>query len=371
MKTNVIHLGDIKEKIKAIPDNSIDAVVTDPPYELGFMGNEWDSSGVAYDTAVWSEVLRVLKPGGHLLAFGGTRTYHRMACAIEDAGFQIRDQIQWLYGSGFPKSQNISKGIDKKLGTERKAVSTGKAVKRMIPGSDQEKTGSWIKDNGREYIPTITEAGSELAEHWEGWGTGLKPANEPICMARKPLSEKSITENVMTVGVGGINIDDSRIVGKSGQGRWPANVILDEHAAGILDEQTGELKSGYMKAGQARIDSEGLGGYQGGFSGSASENGTYGDKGGASRFFYCAKAGKKEKGDYNTHPTVKPLKLMEYLIRLITPKGGLVLDPFSGSGTTLVAAVTHGFEYIGIELEEKHVEIANQRLSEVQVKLVG
>jgi SAM-dependent methyltransferase len=202
----VLH-GDCREVMRTMPDNSVDAIVTDPPYELGFMGKSWDSTGVAYDIKVWQECLRVLKPGGHLLAFGGSRTYHRLACAIEDAGFQIRDQIMWVYGSGFPKSLNISKAIDKAVGAEREVIGTRRGVVKGTGGrynwhTDSEDTGQTIIS---DTIPTTAEA-----KEWEGWGTALKPAHEPIVMARKPL-DGTVANNVLTHGVGGINIDGSRV----------------------------------------------------------------------------------------------------------------------------------------------------------------
>lgn len=353
-EVNKILHGDSIEKLKSLPDNSIDSIVTDPPYELGFMGKSWDSTGIAYNVELWRECLRVLKHGGHLLSFGGTRTYHRMVCAIEDAGFEIRDQIQWIYSSGFPKSHNINKAIIKKLG-------------------------------------------SETDGQWNGWGTALKPAHEPIVMARKPLSEKTIVDNVLQHGTGGINIDESRVefaenddsrIGKnythnakaglengshkdngSGQsqvlhnpeGRFPANIIFDEVAGKILDEQSGITKSGKVKENKDSYDGESVTGFLRGVSNSSNQ---HGDSGGASRFFYCAKAAKKEKGEFNTHPTVKPIKLMEYLVRLVTPKDGIVLDPFAGSGSTLLAAKNNRFNYVGIEMEEEYVEIINMRLED-------
>lgn len=342
---NVYKMNNI-DGLKLLDDNSIDSIVTDPPYELGFMGKKWDNTGIAYSIEFWKECFRVLKHGGHLLSFGGTRTYHRMACAIEDAGFEIRDQIQWIYGSGFPKSSDITKQLKKKGINEKE---------------------------------------------WVGWGTSLKPAHEPIVMARKPLSEETVVDNVLKWSVGVINIDESRIEAtgsdygrsaaradgvvnkgeffsglKSGDelngyahknGRFPANVIFDEEAGRILDEQSGTLKSG----NNAVRKDENAKGYHGNW-GTGQIMTTYGDTGGASRFFYCAKASKKEKGDFNTHPTVKPMKLMEYLVRLVTPKNGIVLDPFTGSGSTLVAAKNLGFDYIGFEMEEEYIEIANKRL---------
>jgi len=349
-----LRLGDCIEVLKTLPDNSVDSIVTDPPYHLtsitkrfgkegsapaqfgtdgafaraskGFMGKEWDGGDIAFRTDVWSECYRVLKPGGHLLSFGGSRTYHRMAVAIEDAGFEVRDQIMWIYGSGFPKSHNIGKKL----------------------------------------------------EDWKGWGTALKPAHEPICMARKPLSEKSIAENVLKHGTGGINIDDCRIGSElrttpvhsedvkddntlfglhktiqherveTTEGRFPANIIFDEEAGKLLGEP--------------------------------------------SRFFYCPKVSKKERNagledmedkilnrvnsgglehdkkwapiiTKNNHPTVKPIKLMEYLIKLVTPKGGVVLEPFMGSGSTGIAAKNLGMSFIGIEKEEEYFEIAKQRIN--------
>jgi site-specific DNA-methyltransferase (adenine-specific) len=173
--------------LRLMPDNSVDSIVTDPPYELGFMNKAWDSSGIAYSVEFWAEALRVVKPGGHLLAAGGSRTYHRLACAIEDAGFEIRDSIMWIFGSGFPKSLDVSKAIDKSAGAKREVLSSGTPVKRMIPGSDQNKTGSWIKDNGREFTPTETAPATPDAQQWQGFGTALKPAVEPFVLARKPL----------------------------------------------------------------------------------------------------------------------------------------------------------------------------------------
>lgn len=354
LEVNNIYQGNSLDLLRQLEDNSIDSIVTDPPYELGFMNKGWDKTGIAYNIELWKECLRVLKHGGHLLAFGGTRTYHRMACAIEDAGFEIRDQIQWIYGSGFPKSYNISKAITKSK-------------------NDREK-----------------------AKQWDGWGTALKPANEPIVLARKSLSEKTIVNNVLEWGAGGINIDECRVEGtydnvgrsirtedwkdgtqvadkKAGMktradsnplGRYPANVILDEEAGKILDEQSGLLKSGT----NAVRRKEGFFLEHGGLGKAGDVQITYGDSGGTSRFFYCAKASKSEKGRFNTHPTVKPIKLMEYLVRLVTPKNGVVLDPFAGSGTTLLAAKNENFNYIGLELNHEYIEIANKRLDNLKMQ---
>lgn len=334
-------LGDCLEKLKDLPDNSVDSIVTDPPYGLSFMNKKWD-----YDvpsTEIWIECLRVLKPGGHLLSFSGSRTYHRMAVRIEDAGFEIRDQIMWIYGSSFPKSHNVGKAVDKLQGNEREVVGT----------SDKKSFECWADFTEKKFKRkdnNITKGQSE----WEGWGTTLKPAHEPIVVARKPLSEKSVALNVLKWGTGGINIDASRFgteqiksngyynqdnettipfgiskkdkkqfEGGTHTGRFPANIILDEEAGQILDEQSG-------------INS--------------------------SRFFYCPKTSKKDRNDNNNHPTVKPTSLMEYLIKLVTPVNGIVLDPFMGSGSTGKAAVKNGYDFIGIEREEEYITIAKARI---------
>jgi site-specific DNA-methyltransferase (adenine-specific) len=397
--------GDCLEVLKTIPDNSVDSVVTDPPYHLtstkgdkkGFMGKDWDGGDIAFRTDVWSECLRVLKPGGHLLSFSHSRTYHRMAVAIEDAGFEIRDSIMWIYGSGFPKSHNIGKAIDKIEGNEREV---GKSKGTFVSSGGQL--------NGKN---TRTERfESKGQSDYEGWGTALKPAHEPICMARKPLSEKSIAENVLKWGTGGINIDGCRIAAnwederppswfnsgksKSGEptyggnlktlttstvgerlndgGRFPANIILDEEAGKLLDEQSGygkgqknpKVQKGSKRYGENQFVNGGMMIKDGWVSS------TYDDAGGASRFFYSPKTSKKERGEDNNHPTVKPLKLMEYLIKLVTPKGGVVMDCFMGSGSTGVAARNLGFKFIGIEREQEYMDIAKQRITQsVQTKL--
>jgi len=419
-------LGDCLDKLKELPDNSVDSVVTDAPYGLsaaknsgkkskgGFMGQLWD-----YDipsVEVFRECLRVLKPGGHLLCFGGSRTYHRMAVNVEDAGFEIRDQIQWIYGSGFPKSHNIGKGVDKKLGNNREVV--GENPNHRTSSALYELGFQDGKGDGQ-----ITKGNSE----WEGWGTALKPAHEPIVMARKPLSEKTIVENVLKYGTGGINIDESRVGSESikspqhgknvfngdypieyngehkiNEGRFPANIILSEEAAENLDQHTGISKSS-KRAPKHNKKTEHTNTYTPKEAIYGDHN-TYGDKGGASRYFYVVKPSKKEKdfgmmGDEkstrkwrdnqgmkltgsgnprketgkNNHPTVKPIKLMEYLIKLVTPKGGTTLDPFMGSGTTGIAALTNGFDFIGIEMSEEYMEIAEQRIDawtkNIQTKL--
>jgi site-specific DNA-methyltransferase (adenine-specific) len=393
IEVNTIYNEDCLIKLKELPENSIDSIVTDPPYELGFMGKSWDSTGIAYNVDVWKECLRVLKPGGYLLAFGGTRTYHRMACAIEDAGFEIRDQIQWIYGSGFPKSLNISKAITAKELTGGSSPQNLRQVgmkENYKPIGQVDYRKGKMFDSNTELDNYETEL-TENATEWNGWGTALKPANEPICMARKPLSEKTVAENVLKWGTGGINIDGCRIyrdvndtsgwsitgskesenIAMSGknyarlpkednsQGRFPANIIFDEEAGKMLDEQSGKLKSG----SNCVRSKEGSFIEHGGLGKAGDVQITYGDTGGASRFFYCAKASKSERGEGNTHPTVKPLKLMEYLVRLVTPPNGIVLDPFAGSGTTLLAAQNEGFNYIGIEKEKAHCDIINKRIN--------
>jgi site-specific DNA-methyltransferase (adenine-specific) len=406
-------LGDCLDKLREMEDNSVDSIVTDPPYGLSFMGKKWD-----YDvpsTEIWRECLRVLKPGGHLLSFAGSRTYHRMAVNIEDAGFEVRDQLMWIYGSGFPKSHNIGKAVDKKLGNEREII--GENPNHRTSEALYELGFQGGKGDGQ-----ITKGNSE----WEGWGTALKPAHEPIVMARKPLSEKTVVDNVLEWGTGGINIDESRIgyvsdydkkhqedirkgtgtfFGGNGnskceqvdmQGRFPANVLLSEEAAENLDEHSGISKSsGSVRRKDTETDPTSID-----FKHKEGEmsNPYAGQVGGASRYFYVAKPSKKEKefgmtGEdkilnrvnsggiendpkwkpvvrKNSHPTVKPIKLMEYLITMVTPKGGITLDPFMGSGSTGIAALQNGFQFIGIEREQEYMDIAEQRINSIsQLKL--
>jgi site-specific DNA-methyltransferase (adenine-specific) len=440
IRNAVIYAGNNLEVLPTLPDNSVDSIVCDPPYELGFMGKSWDSSGIAYSVELWKECLRVLKPGGHLLAFGGTRTWHRLAVAIEDAGFEIRDNIAWLYGSGFPKSHNISKAIDKAAGAERDEWPT-------LPMQEKSEVGEISKNRRCAICLKALASGNPCqcnrkvasatddAKAWDGWGTALKPAHEPIVVARKPLIG-TVAENVLTHGVGGLNIDATRIgtdagwsypngaggngfhggVGRnadgsrtepvsSNQGRWPANIILDEYTAELLDVQSGISKS-----------SKGLtrsGGRSGGIMGKKIERADkdvpfgHNDSGGASRFFYVAKASKRDRNEgleniegkeisakgnglartcntcgastldgcdcpdrtfsnpvrQNFHPTVKPTALMQYLIRLVTPANGVVLDPFAGSGSTGKAAILENKHFIGIELTAEYLPIIEGRLT--------
>lgn len=455
--------NDCIAAMKEMPENSVDSIVTDPPYELGFMGKSWDSSGIAFNVEVWQEALRVLKPGGHLIAFSGSRTYHRMAVAIEDAGFEIRDQIMWVYGSGFPKSHNVSKGIDKARnsgldeiykvtswiksrrdelglknadldavagtntnarhwtdtppGGKQPAIPTqeqwlklktllGEAPdwidKLILPAfsfgenwQNREITGEyeqpaaaqvWMQNYGltdkaeakeRKDIPN-----SEAAKQWDGWGTALKPAHEPMVLARKPLIG-TVANNVLTYGVGGLNIDASRI-GSEGAG-WGggANNIFSHSGNGVEQEQ-------YVVKGEPR---QVFGRWPANFihDGSDEVNDLLGEP---ARFFYCAKASKRDRNEgldgfeakrdhdgredgnpggsnprnrtndkkVNHHPTVKPTGLMQYLVRLVTPPNGTVLDPFMGSGSTGKACAYEGFDFIGIEQSAEYIEIAQARI---------
>jgi DNA modification methylase len=455
--------GDCLERLRELPDCSVDACVTDPPYGLRFMGKAWD-----YDVpqaAVWREVLRVLKPGGHLLAFAGTRTQHRMAVQIEDAGFEIRDLIAWVYGSGFPKSLDVSKAIDKldaKDDQERRRLrftawvrgtgvtsreineATGtnmgghyttaasqpaimtrehlQACRHLLGDVPEwvereadirsiesqnfkarevvgEKTsglsagsgntvGKFTDSRNERGMVNITAPATPGAQQWAGWGTALKPALEPITVARKPLVG-AVAANVLAHGTGGINVDGCRVeandldalqknwdrvqsasqgiastglkaidlLDRAPTGRWPTNLIHDgsEEVVGLFPQTT----SGSRKAGQysGSTGSNSIGEF-GEFNSAA----ILGDSGSAARFFYCAKASKADRGAENVHPTVKPTELMRYLVRLVTPPGGVVLDPFMGSGSTGKAAVLEGFRFIGIEREAEYIEIARGRI---------
>ena len=435
---------DCRHGLAMLPDCSVDAILTDPPYHLvqnsrggspqpgdlstpfgrsgpsrarGFMGHEWDGGDIAFQVELWREALRVLKPGGHMLAFSGSRTYHRMTCAIEDAGFEVRDSIMWVYGSGFPKSLDISKAIDKIFGAERQVVG-------------QQFRAATGRDEGYGFGESfdITAPATLAAQIWEGWGTGLKPAHEPICVARKPMAADTVAANILAHGVGGINIDGCRVPidpvadasqlrtmrvsqhdGADGwgmnttranptarvlgmEGRWPANFIHDGSPEVLaLFPETAPSKSG-GKSGSAK----------------KLERGGFDDAGSAARFFqqchwtqedleaalfyYCAKASKRDKDEglgeefaeragsanlrqngglskaktefklRNQHPTVKPTELMRYLCRLVTPPGGLIVDPFAGSGSTGKAATLEGFQFIGFELDPQYAAIANARL---------
>jgi site-specific DNA-methyltransferase (adenine-specific) len=338
-----------------MPDNSIDAIVTDPPYGLAFMGKKWD-----YDVPseeIWKECLRVLKPGGHLLAFAGTRTQHRMAVRIEDAGFEIRDMIAWVYGSGFPKSHDISKAIDKGAGSVRERVRFSSTSTRVNTYAKDK----WTVENVGTRL--VDEPITPAAKTWQGWGTALKPALEPITVARKPFTG-TVAANVLEHGTGAINVDGSRIPCESGQGRWPANLIHDGS-----DEVVGMFPQSEGKVGMTK-HSSGTNTKYGKFTRSEKSlvNDGIADSGSAARFFYCAKASKADRGDGNHHPTVKPTDLMRYLCRLVTPPNGTVLDPFMGSGSTGKAAILEGFQFIGIDMTPEYVDIARARI-EHAVKL--
>jgi hypothetical protein len=385
------------------------------------MGKDWDGDPIAFTEDFWREVARVLKPGAHVVAFGGSRTYHLLASAIEAAGLEVRDQIQFLYGSGFPKSLDVSKAIDKAAGAEREVVGPGKRHNSRAFGSGEGDPDYGTFAGG---IPALTAPATDLARHWDGWGTALKPAHEPIVLARKPLSEPTVAANVLKWGTGALNVDGCRVevtddayarncAGDRGHadnrkrdlafkmgsgsasdvGRWPANLVLDEEAAALLDAQSGVSKS------SGGVNNTGLRGQvYGDYSGKTigSNAGGLGDIGGASRFFYTAKASRSErnagledlpavvspvaverhklnytKGDgepvgrvprQNDHPTVKPIALMRWLCRLITPPGGLICDPFMGSGTTGCAAALEGFQFLGIEQDAHYLSLSERRI---------
>ena len=377
--TELIH-GDCIKILEKMEDNSVDSIVTDPPYGIEFMGKKWDYDVPSVE--MWKEAFRVLKPGGHLLSFAGSRTYHRMAVNIEDAGFRIRDQIMWVYGSGFPKSQSISKNIDKKAGryVEGEVLPSSRTVKGPLGFQMKEKTAE---------NPQTDEA-----KEWQGWGSALKPAHEPIVLAQKPFTG-TIVENVLEHGTGGLNIDGCRVrtdekliaggnlVSHSAdertglalgmfqqgtentfvqnpKGRFPANFIHDgsDEVVSLFPESSTTGKRTQRSHSKEKKINDHVHAYQRNRS-----NQEYTDSGSAARFFYCAKAQQSEKGENNIHPTVKPVNLMKYLCRLITPPNGVVLDPFMGSGTTGIAANVEGFNFIGIEREEEYIGIARHRIS--------
>ncbi len=407
METTLI-LGDCLDRLRELPDSIVHACVTDPPYGLSFMGKRWDVDVPGVE--VWREVLRVLKPGGHLLAFFGTRTYHRGVVAIEDAGFEIRDQIGWAFGSGFPKSHDVSKAIDAALGAER-AV-TGETRTNVGMQGGNFSAGSQVGTVQRRDEPATPEA-----QQWQGWGTALKPAWEPIVVARKPL-DGTVAANVLEHGTGGINVDGCRVGTGTGTtrtvtmpdirggkmhaaaerqniqrevtdlGRWPANLIHDGS-----DEVVG-LFPVARSAGNYPSESQGSGNGVA-YAGKRPQGPLYSDAGSAARFFYCSKANKRDREEgledaevrelhrvregggmandpnwgpikrANHHPTVKPTDLMRYLCRLVTPPGGVVLDPFMGSGSTGKAAVLEGFSFVGIEREPEYHAIAEARIRHV------
>ena len=421
-----LYEGSMLDMLEVIEPNTIDSIVTDPPYELNFMGKGWDNSGIAFQSDTWKKCYEVLKPGGYLLAFGGSRTFHRIACAIEDAGFEIRDTIMWLYGSGFPKSMNIGKAIEGKL-------TIGSANVRDIKKLDGEKTSvtcgfnrtgkeTGYRDKEYEMIKNDVIYHTELGKYWQGWGTALKPSFEPIIVARKPF-KGSLVDNVIEYGVGGINIDECRVgnehfeikngdydnnenqscfgnikrTPKEYNGRFPANTILTYDETDF-DEVCGGFPN--TKSGIAVRHNSGGNTFGGNNKKPPMEDLGYADSGSASRYFYCAKASKKDRDEgldnfneekvndgrqkeidnafqrgetlrKNTHPTVKPTSLMQYLVRLVTPNGGTILDPFNGSGSTGKAVMYENkergknYKYIGIELTEEYLPIAKARIEYV------
>ena len=367
-----VEQGDCRDIMRTLPDNSVDAIVSDPPYGLSFMGKAWDHGvpGVEF----WTEAMRVAKPGAHLVAFGGTRTYHRLAVAIEDAGWEVRDCLSWLYGSGFPKSLDVSKAMDKAAGVERNRVPYSGGI---ASGSNNYGGGGTMHFGTKVGPNPATDA----AKRWHGWGTALKPAWEPIILARKPLTG-TVAANVTQYGTGALNVDATRISGdpfvsprtKPGfsadkgwndntmtalgakvemSGRWPANVLLDEDAAGLLGEPSRFFYTAKVsrKEREAGLDGMPRKTVQSGMRGDmpTDDNGKERD-----RFKVVAA---------NVHPTVKPIALMRWLCRLVTPPNGLILDPFNGSGSTGCAAVLEGFRYLGCELEAEYVEIARRRIA--------
>ena len=342
--------GDCLKQMQNLDDNSVDSIVTDPPYGIKFMAKKWDHN--VPNVEIWQEALRVLKPGGHLLCACGTRTQHRMVVNIEDAGFEIRDVVTWMYGSGFPKSLNIGKAVDKLQGNDREVVGyavsnpdmkdVGKKSKEAI-GIDKLSFGQ--VSNAKRQQTKITKGNSE----YEGWGTALKPACEFFTLARKPLSEKTVAENVLKWGTGGINIDDCRVGEDGGTKDIPTNHgIKSNQVYGVYGScETKKLTQGRFPANLIH-------------DGSQEVLDLFPDKN--SRFFYCPKASKKDRGIDNKHPTVKPTALMRYLCRLITPPNGVVLDPYMGSGSTGKAAIREGFGFVGIEIDEDYHEIAKARV---------
>ena len=410
-----IYNADCLEQLEKIKENSIDSIVTDPPYELNFMGKGWDNAGVSFNKETWEKCLKVLKPGGYLLAFGGSRTYHRISVAIEDAGFEIRDTIMWLYGSGFPKSMDVEKALNKRDGVEFKS--------KPASGVGFMNTNDDGYHNTINQLEQVGES-SERAKQWKGWGSCLKPSFEPIIVARKPF-KGSLVDNIIEYGVGGINIDECRVETngelidnhntkgipfmrnkedykensrtKLNIGRFPANTILtydetdfDEVCGGFPYTKSQKRDSKYNK------DTEYTNTYTPVKSDYRDDN-TYNDSGSAARYFYCAKASKKDRDEgldefeqqkvndgrkkdanngfqrgatlrHNIHPTVKPTTLMQYLIRLVTPKNGIILDPFMGSGSTGKAVMFENkerqanYSFIGIEKEKEYCDIARARI---------
>jgi site-specific DNA-methyltransferase (adenine-specific) len=375
-------------------DCSVHSIVTDPPYGISFMGKKWDYDVPSVD--IWKECLRVLKPGGHLLAFAGTRTQHRMAVNIEDAGFEIRDLVMWHYGSGFPKSHDVSKAIDKAAGAEREVVerriskSGGMAHVIKTNADHGYRPGDYYSEQGN--VIDITTPATPEAQRWEGWGTALKPATEIVTMARKPF-KGTVAANVLEHGTGAINVDGCRVEngdaealaknwdrhqsssttgtvqyvaqkaidlrGYAPSGRWPANLIHDGSDEVMeLFPEANSARIGNPNNPHRGVNHTAISHGQG----DGKETHDYRDSRSAARFFYCPKVSKRERGEGNNHPTLKPIALMSYLCRLVTPPGGIVLDPFMGSGSTGIAALEEGFVFIGIERDADYFVIAESRI---------
>ena len=386
--TFTILVGDMREQLADLPRRSVDAIVCDPPYEIEFLGRGWDSSGVAFDPETWRACFRVLKPGGHLLAFGATRTFHRIAVAIEDAGFEIRDTIAWCYKQGFPKSLDVSKAIDGMRGEPREVIGSRRKLQsygaNQIFGDGPDKGG----------VQIITAPATDDARRWQGWGTALKPAMEPCILARKPLTG-TVVENVLAYGTGALNIDGSRIGetggtrgtgfqkdalamfhGESGflpasgvedaGGRWPANLVMDEAAAEHIHGEIGGERCFFVAKPSTTERENGL---------------DFLPKRLAHELVYKPEgtnlghpgvgAGRTSEGRANFHPTVKPIALMRHLVRLVTPPGGVVCDPFTGSGTTGIAALQEGFSFVGCELDTAHATIAWHRIAVAERSIEG
>lgn len=376
MTKSVVLYGEAFETLRKLADNSVDAVVCDPPYSLSFMSKDWDRHGSPKEFQAWCELwareaLRIAKPGGFLLAAGSSRTHHRLTSGIEDAGWEIRDCITWLYAQGFQKGLNVTKALRSLPACTCDVdghAGAGAVDRDATPIAD---AGSATLGTGKLHALECTACGGVRREAIpEGLGTALKPAAEFWTVARKPLAEKTVAKNLLEYGTGALNIDGCRVgtdEAAGDPGRWPSNIILDEEAGAALDEQTGELKSG---ANPTRRNSDKFRLAYGDFEGQREcEPARGANSGGASRFFYCSKSSTRERneglpeGMKNTHATVKPLALMRYLVRLVTPPEGVVLDMFCGSGTTGCAAALEGMSFIGIDNEEGSVEIARARIA--------
>lgn len=381
--TNQVHQGDAFDLLSDLPTESVHAVVTDPPYNMehgsGINGKEWDAVGDAEAYKRWNErwateALRVLKPGGHIVSFGGANTHHRLVCGIEDAGASIEEEVQFLHARGMPKGHNQAPKIDKLLGEEGEygEAKTERYESNLKTGSAGTPTGAysraWLKNedvverNAREYIPE-----SEEAQRFDGFQRDLKPAHEPITIARKPIPDASIAENLLEHGVGALNINECRIPSEDkDHDRYPPDVVLDEAVAAGLDAQHGEVSEGHWPASRDGHDGETFNGETSGFAGQSGLPERVATPSGPSRYFYGAKASKAEKtlggAIENDHPTVKPLDVVEWLVKLVTVEGQVVLDPFAGSGTMCLAAKNVGRKFVGIELDERFADIARARI---------